>query len=126
MNMVAIGIKIRSRRESLNYSQEKLGELLGLKKTTISRYESGDIKSMDTDTAQKFAKALNCEPSWLVGWDASDTNSASDNDILEMLKRDPQVRMVAKMGGDLTDDGKRDLLKYAELLRNQRDRFGED
>lgn len=56
-----IGRRIRSRREELGWSQEKLGVLIGIDESSsrarISRYELGNHEPQ-LDTARNIAKAL--------------------------------------------------------------------
>lgn len=56
-----VGQRIRSRREELGWSQEKLGVLIGIDESSsrarISRYELGNHEP-PLDTARNIAKAL--------------------------------------------------------------------
>ena len=53
-----IGIKISILRKRLKYSQEKLGELANLSKTSISSIERGTSKP-SIETLDRIARALN-------------------------------------------------------------------
>lgn len=53
-----IGIKICFLRKRLKYSQEKLGNLAGLSKTSISSIERGTSKP-SIETLDRIARALN-------------------------------------------------------------------
>jgi repressor LexA len=61
MDMIAFGRKIKGFRESHHMRQDELADRVGLKKATISRYENGTIKKMDTVMLGKFAHAMNVE-----------------------------------------------------------------
>lgn len=138
------GILLRSARERRGMTQADLGELVGLSKGSISKYENGAVEELDLNLLARFTQALQVEADELInlsikynyshpqvlsfnesatkyGQKMDDTNA-----LLEMLKNDPALRMVAKISGELTEDGKKDLLKYAELLRNQRDAKWDD
>jgi len=95
-----------------------LARMTGISKSMISMYASTNHEPKQNNIL-KMAAALGVSPAWLMG--ADDTN-----ELLETLKNDPDVRMVAKISGTLTEQGKKDLRKYAELLRNQRDRMSQD
>lgn len=60
-----IGIKISILRKRLKYSQEKLGELANLSKTSISSIERGTSKP-SIETLDRIARALNIELKELV------------------------------------------------------------
>lgn len=53
-----IGKRISKRRRKLNYSQERLGELVGLHRNYIGYIERGE-KRASVQNLNKIAKALN-------------------------------------------------------------------
>ena len=63
-----VGQRIRSRREALGWSQEKLGVLIGIDESSsrarISRYELGNHEP-PVDTARNIAKALDVPLAYL-------------------------------------------------------------
>lgn len=65
---MTIGERIAKRREELQMTQDELAKKLGYKdRTSISKMEKVD--NMGLDRVEKVAKALNCEPSYLMGWE---------------------------------------------------------
>lgn len=60
---------IKQRRLRLGMTLEQLGDAVGVTKTTIHRYESGDIANIDTQMIEKLADVLKCTPAQLVGWE---------------------------------------------------------
>ena len=64
-----IGKRIKARRKELGMSADKLGEILGKDRSTIFRYEKGDIENLPLDILQPIAKALNTTPTYLMGWE---------------------------------------------------------
>ncbi len=65
-NKIEIGKRIKQRREQLGMSQEELGSLIWLNKSTIQRYESGKITKIKIPILHAIAKQLNVDPNWLV------------------------------------------------------------
>ncbi|WP_108830926.1 LexA family protein [Aedoeadaptatus coli] len=63
-----IGQIIKDKRIQMNLSQQQLADLIGVSKSAISRYESGEIGNMGLDKAQSVAKALNIDPLILLGY----------------------------------------------------------
>lgn len=62
-----IGLRIRSRRQELEMTQEELAAKTGYKtKGAIAKIESGYC-SMKQATLMNFARALNVTPTWLLG-----------------------------------------------------------
>ena len=69
-----IGKRIKQRRKELGMSADKLGEVLGKDRSTIYRYEKGDIENLPLDILQPIAKALNTTPQYLMGWNDNNSN----------------------------------------------------
>lgn len=63
---ILIGQRIKERREELGYTQELLGAKLGLDKSTIQRYETGQVKKIKIPILQVMAKELAVNPNWLA------------------------------------------------------------
>ena len=66
MNNIEIGKRIKQAREDKAMSQEDLGSQLGLNKSTIQRYESGQVQRIKLPILENMAKVLGVNPSWLV------------------------------------------------------------
>ena len=61
--------RIKARREYLNMSQEELAKRLGYKsRSTIAKIESGE-NDITQSKIVAFAKALQVEPGYLMGWE---------------------------------------------------------
>lgn len=60
---------VSNRRKELNLSMEKLGELVGVSKATVHRWESGEIKNVRRDKIALLAEALQTTPAYLMGWE---------------------------------------------------------
>ena len=65
--LVRPGEIIHARRRSLRMSMQELGDRIGVSKSTISRYESGEIEKMPVSFLGPIAKALNVSPLYLLG-----------------------------------------------------------
>lgn len=64
-----IGERIKNRRKELKMSADKLGELIGKDRSTVYRYEAGEIENMPVGIIAKIAKALDVSPIYLMGWE---------------------------------------------------------
>lgn len=63
---VSVGERIRSRRLELGMTQQELANKLGLKsKASVNKYEL--VRTMKLEKIEKFAKALDCSPEYLIG-----------------------------------------------------------
>lgn len=68
-----VGDRIRQARKNNNMTMKELGKKVGLHESTISRYEKGNIASLDLDTIKLFANVLNVPVSYLTTWDNEPT-----------------------------------------------------
>lgn len=61
-----IGQKIRNARIAKGLTQEQLGNLVGLQKSAIAKYENGRVVNIKRSTLQKLAQALDLKGSDLI------------------------------------------------------------
>lgn len=67
-----LGERIKNIRKELGMSVDDLAEKLGKNRSTIYRYENGDIESLPIDILEPIAKALHTTPAHLMEWDKED------------------------------------------------------
>lgn len=124
--------RLKLLRRNTKLSQQEIADKIGVKYGTYRNWEQG-VREPGTDALISLSLFFEVSVDYLLGQsdvisslhlheDSPSYGHQNDdtNSLLEILKNDPQVRMVAKIVGELTPDGKKDLLKYAELLRNQK------
>ena len=102
-----IGERIKQRRKELGMSADKLGDILGKDRSTIFRYEKGDIENLPLDILQPIAKALMTTPEYLMGWSDSKkatapeelTLSEGEKMLLDLFRQVPedQQKLVLQM-----------------------------
>lgn len=61
-----VGQKIKQARLAKGLTQEELGNLVGLQKSAIAKYENGRVVNIKRSTLQKLAQALDLRGSDLV------------------------------------------------------------
>lgn len=59
---------IKKFRLECGYTQEELGNFIGVNKATVQRYEKGSITNIPADKIEKMAIFLKTTPSELMGW----------------------------------------------------------
>ncbi len=81
-----IGLRIKEARLEANLTLEELGDKVGLTKSTVTKYERGEIKTLDVGKIKEFANCLNVTSSYLAGWEDIDYtyNPSSNNDVLKV------------------------------------------
>lgn len=72
-----IGDKIRKLREEKGYTLEELGNIIGVGKSTVRKWETGEITNMRRDSIENLAKALDISPlSFFETSDSTISNSS--------------------------------------------------
>lgn len=88
-----IGDKIREARLAKGMTQEELGEILGVQKSAIAKYENGRIVNIKRTTLKKISDVLGIRPSELifegVPEEAADlhTKILMDHDVMNMIEK---------------------------------------
>lgn len=61
--------KIRNLRAEQHKTLEYIAKIVGVSKSTVRKWESGDIANMRRDKIAKLASALDTTPEYLMGWE---------------------------------------------------------
>lgn len=64
-----IGRKIKLLREEQGLTLEQVGDIVGVGKSTVRKWETGEIANMRRDKIASLAKALHTTPAYLMGWE---------------------------------------------------------
>ena len=88
------GKRLKRLRENKNLTQEQLGSIFGLVKSSISMYENG-IRIPDSDLICKFAEYFGVSTDYLLGVD-----SFSNKELLEI----EQLRQILIGQGIMSPD----------------------
>lgn len=106
-----IGQKIKKARLERGLTQQELGEIVGVQKSAIAKYENGKVVNIKRSTLQKIASALNIRPSELIF-----TESPKDTAELHVrILTDVQLMSAIKEYHELSED-KQKLVR--EIIHN--------
>ena len=94
--MMTIGDRIKIRRKHLGMSADELGRRLGKDRSTIYRYEKGDIENLPLDILEPIAVALNTTPQYLMGWEEVQKNNDILSDIVLRMQTDTKFRTAVE------------------------------
>ncbi|KXT77378.1 Phage repressor [Streptococcus sp. DD10] len=103
-----LGEKIKARRKELGYNADFLAEKTGLSRSTIFRYEKGDIEKIPTEILSIIAQALSTTPSLLMGWNtdglvdeittiSQELPRAKQQLVLEFAKKQLEINTVSNI-----------------------------
>ena len=72
--------KIYMLRKRHNMTLEEVGNAVGVSKSTVRKWESGEIANMRRDKIATLARALHTTPAYLMGW-TDDQDQDQDQDL---------------------------------------------
>lgn len=128
-----IGERIKQRRLELGYTADALAKMLNKNRSTIYRYENGDIENMPIDMLKPLAKALNTTPSYLMGWQElhQESTSTLPNKIesyyldakaleyAEMLRIRPEFHLLFSASRDISKEELQEVINYIEFIKSK-------
>ena len=91
-----IGQRIKERRKELKISADELAKRLGKDRSTIYRYEKGDIENLPLDILEPIAKALETTPQYLMGWEKVQKENDAIVSIIARLRTDSEFLSVVE------------------------------
>ncbi len=112
-DIVTIGQRIQQKRKEMKMSADELAKKLGKDRSTIYRYEKGDIENLPLDILEPIAKALETTPQYLMGWEKVQKNNDTISSIVVRLRTDADFLSLVETLNEL-DKGK--ILGVKQML----------
>jgi transcriptional regulator with XRE-family HTH domain len=88
------GDRIKRLRKELGLSADELGAMIGKDRSTIYRYERGEIEKATIDVIPPLARALQTTPQYLLGWDEKPAFHWIDSDYRMKLSNLAEQRLA--------------------------------
>jgi len=82
------GERIKLRRKELGISADELAVLIGVSRSTMFRYEKGDIEKLPGDALVPIANALSTTPQYLMGWTGDADAPAPSSSAFDITLRE--------------------------------------
>lgn len=96
---MSIGKRIKEKRLSKNFTLEKLAEYIGVTKSTVLRYENETI-AIPSNKIERIAEALNCTPTYLMGWEDTGKElydiKLENGKLFRFIEKKGQISMLMK------------------------------
>ena len=64
--MTPITLRVKELREAKGWSQAELADRAKIRRATVSAIEANQTKGIDFETLERLAKALRCDPGYLI------------------------------------------------------------
>lgn len=90
-----MGQKIYNLRIQKGLTLEELGNMVGVGKSTVRKWENGIIANMKRDKILKISEALDTTPAYLMGWEEEEKVISLNNVYQIELKRFPLLGEIA-------------------------------
>ncbi len=76
---------IKLKRKEKGLTLRAVADVVGVSEGTVSRWESGDIKTMRRDKIEKLSRLLDIPPAVLLDWDRFDEERIKRNQLISEL-----------------------------------------
>lgn len=97
-----VGERMKNIRKKKGINADQLAAKIGVSRSTIFRYEKGDIEKVPVDVVSKVADALNVDLTYLMGL-KPDEITGEINKVVTSLHHDRQKKVLAYAQEQLTD-----------------------
>ena len=119
---MSIGQRIKTMRTQQGLSIDDLACRLGKNRTTVYRYENGDIENLPLGILDSLAEALNTTPAHLMGWESSNVKEEIDYGDADKAILKYTDKWIGEFGtGIFNDDELEKIIQYARFLLSIRE-----
>lgn len=106
-NRILMGKRIKERRKLVNLSQTQLGEKIGVTFATISKYESGEIKSIDATILNNIAKITETDVNYfLLNTNNPNLKNSNNENLVKDIDKKMQDNDIVIAANSKVDLGK--------------------
>lgn len=112
-----IGEKIRNARIEKGYTQEELGNLIGVQKSAVAKYEKGRVVNIKRSVLAKISKVLEIPPVELVS-DVNENPIQAANELSEIFL-DTELREMISEYKTLNEKDKAQVREFIRFLKGR-------
>lgn len=121
--MSVMGERIKQLRKSLNMSQEELGSKIGVKKSAVNKYETGDVENIPRQSIEIMCRLFSVSPSYLLGIEELEDSLAKEVKLIEQIQEfyGKEAVELLELFTRLNEAGKQKVISYADdMTENQK------
>jgi transcriptional regulator with XRE-family HTH domain len=109
-----VGELIKTRRIAKGMTQEELGEIVGVKKSAVAKWETGRVSEIKRSNLKKISEALDLRPTQLLG--DVETDPVSTAEEMANIYMDVELRQMIAEYYKLDDQKQAQVREYVHLL----------
>jgi transcriptional regulator with XRE-family HTH domain len=109
-----VGELIQTRRIAKGMTQEELGEIVGVKKSAVAKWETGRVSEIKRSNLKKISEALDLRPTQLLG--DVETDPVSTAEEMANIYMDVELRQMIAEYYKLDDQKQAQVREYVHLL----------
>lgn len=109
-----VGELIKTRRIAKGMTQEELGEIVGVKKSAVAKWETGRVSEIKRSNLKKISEALDLRPTQLLG--DVETDPVSTAEEMANIYMDVKLRQMIAEYYKLDDQKQAQVREYVHLL----------
>jgi transcriptional regulator with XRE-family HTH domain len=106
---MSVGENMKKRRKELGFNADFVADKLNVSRSTIFRYENGDIEKLPIDVVDRLAEILQTTPGELMGWESNNsnlTNKIKPSLVESIYNFSDADKEVLSLYNSLPDEGK--------------------
>lgn len=114
---MTIGERLRRLRIEKGLTQEEVGNILGITKAAVQKYENGSITNFRSDTIRKLCKLFGIAPAYFIFDDVENDYSSTNSEQLRgMIIKHFGERFVRFLDilDTLNEDGRQKIMVYID------------
>ena len=112
---MTIAEKIKALRKQAGLTQTELGDMLGVKKNAVSKWECGRVEDIPAGKIKAMARIFDVRPSYLID-DAAELPAPSEKTL-----SDAEIKFALFGGADeITDEMYEEVRQFAAFVKARR------
>lgn len=115
---MTIGRKIKQLRKERGLTQAELGDLLGVKKAAVQKYESGQVQNLKQVTIKKLCEVFDRSPSYFIYDSDFENQLRNEVKLIENIEKQygREVLLVLEIAVKLNNENMEKLISYGSDL----------
>jgi repressor LexA len=107
------GERIRQLRKEHKMTQEELGEVIGVQKAAIQKYEKGTVQNIKRASLIKLAEVLETTPEYILGWEKTMKNA-----IPVDTEQVTQIPIIGSVAAGISCFAENNIIGYEAVLNS--------